>query len=64
MEVIHFIKYKDRPNNRAVGEKSTHEDQTFFSVHARLPPWLPFLGAGGQINNIMRLTICQILIIV
>ena len=29
---------------RAVCGKSTHEDQTFFPVHARFPPWLPPTG--------------------
>ena len=47
MEVIHFIKYKDRPNDRAVGWKSTSFKPAFFPVHAH-SPWLPYVGLNGN----------------
>lgn len=36
--------HKKTARKRAVYGKSTHEDQTFFPVHARFPPWLPPTG--------------------
>ena len=36
--------HKKTARKRAVCGKSTHEDQTFFPVHARFPPWLPPTG--------------------
>ena len=51
--------HKKTARKRAVGGKSTHEDQTFFPVHAH-QPWLPLTGAGGQTygNNLSHL--CQV----
>lgn len=40
---------KTARKKRAVRGKSTHEDQTFFPVHARFPPWLPPTGRWSNL---------------